>query len=175
MTQLSQKTKLPFHRSKKEIDEILKRLDDLDETDLKIVWMLQQDGRASYNKIANELGLSVATVSKRVSRLEKLRVIQGYSAIVACEKIGFTDHLWLMVFLQPNADVDEIGRRIGNMTGAKCVHRVYGEFDLLVHLCCATEEEIIGVINEIGKIRGVVKVNKMKVSKRIKEDFRVYI
>lgn len=172
---MSQKTNFPFLRSEKEIKEILESVDYLDETDLRIVWELQNDGRASFNKIADRLSLSVATVSKRVSRLEQLGVIQGYSAIVACEKIGFKDHIWLMVYLQPNADIEAVGMRIADLIGVKCVHQIYGEFDLLVHLCCATEDEINGVVNSIGKIRGVVKVNKMKVSKRIKEEFRVQV
>ncbi len=172
---MSQKTKFPFLRSKEEIEEILKKIDYLDEIDLKIVWELQNDGRASFNEIAKKLGISVATVSKRVGRLEKIGVIQGYSAIVACEKIGFKDHIWLMVYLQPNADIEAVGMKIANLIGVKCVHQIYGEFDLLVHLCCATDDEINEVVNSIGKIRAVVRVHKMKVSKRIKEEFRVQV
>jgi DNA-binding Lrp family transcriptional regulator len=152
----------PYLRSEEAIKAILSKTQDIDDTDLKLIWYLQENGRASFNDISRDIGISVATVSKRVSRLETIGVIQGYSAVVACEKIGFSDHLWLMVSLQPGINV-------------KCVHEVFSQFDLLVHLCCATKEEIDQVIDMVGKVEGVSNVTKLHVNKRIKEEFRVHM
>ncbi|MHC1627217.1 MAG: Lrp/AsnC family transcriptional regulator [Candidatus Nezhaarchaeales archaeon] len=50
---------------------------ELDDMDLKIIEMLRNDGRASYKELAEKLGVGVATVYKRVKRLERLGVIKG--------------------------------------------------------------------------------------------------
>jgi DNA-binding Lrp family transcriptional regulator len=165
----------PYLRSEESIKAILSKTRDIDDTDLKLIWYLQENGRASFNDISRDIGISVATVSKRVSRLETIGVIQGYSAVVACEKIGFSDHLWLMVYLQPGINVEKVGIEISQFLGVKCVHEVFSQFDLLVHLCCATKEEIDQVIDMVGKVEGVSNVTKLHVNKRIKEEFRVHM
>jgi len=154
---------------------ILKRTAGLDELDVAILLLLQENGRASYNEIAKELGVSVATVSKRVKSLEERGIVQGYAAILSCENLGFTESLWLMVHTSPGADVDAIGRTIAKQVGVKCVYAIYSDFDLLVHITCATPEEVASTIKAIGKIRDVVRVTKMSVSKRIKEEFKVIL
>lgn len=57
----------------------------LDDTDNKIVGILTRNGRASFTEIGESLGISRVAVKKRVEKLEKQGVIEGYSA-----KIGHT-------------------------------------------------------------------------------------
>lgn len=162
-------------RSLDEIRHLLRNVDGVDETDLKIITLLQHDGRASFNKIADILGMTVATISKRVKRLEERGIIKGYSAVVACEGLGFSENLWLMIHLKPGTDASKVGNKISTMIGVKCVYVIYSDFDLLVHLCCATSDEINRAVQQIGKIPGVVRVAKMTVSRKIKEEFRVIL
>ena len=51
----------------------------LDDTDRRIISVLQSDARASMRSIAEQAGVSLGTVSNRVRRLEKAGVIRGYS------------------------------------------------------------------------------------------------
>ena len=165
----------PYRRSDEEIKEMIKDNPNIDETDIEILSLLQRAGRASFNDIARVLGISVATVSKRVADMDKLGVITGYSAVVSCDMLGFTENLWLMLFLKPGADIDYIGNEVGDLRGVKCVYRLFSDFDLLVHLCCATKSDIDYAIHKIGTYDGVDKVTKMSVYKKLKEDFRVQI
>jgi DNA-binding Lrp family transcriptional regulator len=165
----------PYQRTQEELDELLRDNKDVDLTDVKILSLLQMDGRASFNTLAHELDLSVATVSKRVSKLESLGIIKGFSAVVACEGLGFTENLWIMLYLEPGADANRIGEEVAILRGVKCVYQIFSDFDLLVHICCATNNDIDSAIQTIGRIDGVSKVTKMSVYKKIKEDFRVQI
>ncbi len=165
----------PHRRSKAEIETLLKDNKDIDTTDIGILSRLQMDGRASFNALAQDLGLSVATVSKRVGKLQDLGVIEGYSAIVSCDKLGFTENLLLMVYLNPGSDVTNVGEEIGRLRGVKRVYSIFSDFDLLIHICCATETEIDTSIRKIGEIKEVTKITKMSVFKKIKDDFRVQI
>jgi DNA-binding Lrp family transcriptional regulator len=165
----------PYRRTRKELEELLKDNPNVDLTDVALLSKLQMDGRASFNTLAEELGISVATVSKRVKKLQDLGIIKGYSAVVACEGLGFKENLWVMLYLEPGSNADSIGEEVSKLRGIKCVYHLFSDFDLLVHVCCATNQDIDNAIQTIGKIEGVVKVTKMSVYKKIKEDFRVQI
>ncbi len=60
----------------------------IDDTSLAIVAALAQDGRASYQAIADEVGLSRPAVMERVKRLEEQGVITGYTARLDRGKLG---------------------------------------------------------------------------------------
>src|SRR5215470_9284725 len=63
-------------------------VENLDETDLRILEALQQDGRASYAELARTVSMSASAVTERVRRLEESGVIGGYSAVVDPERLG---------------------------------------------------------------------------------------
>jgi Lrp/AsnC family leucine-responsive transcriptional regulator len=60
----------------------------LNDTDLAIIAVLQQEGRATFAQIAQEVSLSPAAVHERVKKLEARGVITGYKAVVDPEKLG---------------------------------------------------------------------------------------
>ncbi len=60
----------------------------LDETNRKILDLLQGDARLSNAEIAKEVGLTVSSVHERVKKLEKAGIIKGYVAVVDPEKLG---------------------------------------------------------------------------------------
>lgn len=62
----------------------------LDETDLRLLDVLQRDGRASYTELARAVSMSASAVTERVRRLEESGVISGYSAVVDPQRLGLT-------------------------------------------------------------------------------------
>jgi Lrp/AsnC family transcriptional regulator, leucine-responsive regulatory protein len=62
--------------------------DSFDQTDMRILEALQQDGRASYAELARTVSMSASAVAERVRRLEDSGVISGYSAVVDPERLG---------------------------------------------------------------------------------------
>ena len=69
---------------------------DLDRTDLKILRCLQDDGRISNLKLAQEVALSPTAVLARVQRLSKEGFILGYEARLNPLKLG----AGMMVFVE---------------------------------------------------------------------------
>ncbi|WP_151772641.1 Lrp/AsnC family transcriptional regulator, partial [Streptomyces abyssomicinicus] len=59
-----------------------------DATDLRILDVLQRDGRASFTELARAVSMSPSAVTERVRRLEEAGVIRGYSAVVDPERLG---------------------------------------------------------------------------------------
>lgn len=60
----------------------------LDETDLRILALLQQNAKLTIKELAEELHLTTSPVFERMKRLEKDGYIMGYVALVNPEKVG---------------------------------------------------------------------------------------
>jgi Lrp/AsnC family transcriptional regulator, leucine-responsive regulatory protein len=65
--------------------QIMQALDKLDSSILRI---LQADGRATYDVIAEQVGLSPSAVLRRVKRMEELGIIDRYVALVKPITVG---------------------------------------------------------------------------------------
>lgn len=59
-----------------------------DAVDWQLLGELQADARLSFNELARRVHLSAPAVAERVRRLEQLRVITGYRAVVDPAAIG---------------------------------------------------------------------------------------
>jgi DNA-binding Lrp family transcriptional regulator len=92
----------------------------LDATDIRILRALRENGRLSYRQIAERVKVSVPTVSSKVSNLEAMGVIKGYSAELDAEKLGGVSII-VEVFCRP-MDAPGMGERFRTMD---CVRRAY--------------------------------------------------
>ena len=61
-----------------------------DAMDIKILNILQDNGRITNSKLASEIGISPPAMSERVKRLESSGVIEKYVAILDRKKSGFS-------------------------------------------------------------------------------------
>jgi Lrp/AsnC family leucine-responsive transcriptional regulator len=72
----------------------------LSRIDVKILNILQQEGRITYSALAERVGLTTTPCVERVKRLEKEGFIKGYSAVVTPEYLD----AGLIVFVQISLD-----------------------------------------------------------------------
>jgi Lrp/AsnC family leucine-responsive transcriptional regulator len=76
----------------------------LDKLDRQILRSLQADGRATYDQIAEGVGLSPSAVLRRVKRLEDSGVIDRYVALLRPEAVGLGLTAYVNVRLEKHAD-----------------------------------------------------------------------
>jgi Lrp/AsnC family transcriptional regulator, leucine-responsive regulatory protein len=79
-------------------------MQDIDKLDAAILRSLQQDGRRTYEQIAEEVALSPSAVLRRVKRLEEQGIISHYVALVPPEKLGLGLTAYLNVRLEKNTE-----------------------------------------------------------------------
>ena len=60
----------------------------IDKIDIKILDILQQDGRSSASNIANEIDISIPTVTDRIKKLKKFGIIKGIHAVLDPKQLG---------------------------------------------------------------------------------------
>lgn len=72
----------------------------IDQTDAKILKLLQHDSRMSNAELSEKIGMSASPCWRRVKQLEETQVIKGYGVLVDRKKIG----LGVMVFIRVSID-----------------------------------------------------------------------
>lgn len=60
----------------------------LDETDRRLLGLLQENARYSATELAERVGVSDSTVHNRIERLEEAGVITGYTAAIDTKRTG---------------------------------------------------------------------------------------
>ncbi|HEU4561423.1 MAG TPA: Lrp/AsnC family transcriptional regulator, partial [Longimicrobium sp.] len=60
----------------------------LDETDMRLLEMLQEHGRTSQHDLAQAVGLSSPAVGERLRKLEERGIIRGFTAVVDPKLLG---------------------------------------------------------------------------------------
>lgn len=76
----------------------------LDKLDRQILRALQADGRATYDQVADAVGLSPSAVLRRVKRLEDSGVIDRYVALIRPESVGLGLTAYVNVRLEKHTD-----------------------------------------------------------------------
>ncbi len=107
---------------------------DLDRIDLKILRLLQADGRLPNLKLAEAVGLSATAVLARTQRLQREGVIQGYEARLDPHKLGRGLLVFVEVLLDrttPNV-FDQFRAAVQVHDDILECHMVAGGFDYLL-------------------------------------------
>jgi Lrp/AsnC family leucine-responsive transcriptional regulator len=107
---------------------------ELDRIDLKILDVLQRDGRISMTELAEQVNLSATPCSERVKRLERDGVITGYYARVNPAALGKNLLIFLEIKLSAKSgDVfDKVKQELLYVPEVMECHLVSGDFDYLV-------------------------------------------
>ena len=79
-------------------------METLDKLDRQILRSLQLEGRATYEQLAEQVGLSPSAVLRRVKRLEESGVIDRYVALVKPEAVGLGLTAYINVRLEKNTE-----------------------------------------------------------------------
>jgi Lrp/AsnC family transcriptional regulator, leucine-responsive regulatory protein len=122
----------------------------LDFIDLKILEMLQRDGRASHSAIADAVGLSQPSVHERVKKLEQRGIIRGYAAIVDPEALGLDVLAYISVRLS-DYKPDNIAKAVADIPQVIETHHIAGEECFIVKVRCGTTKELQDVLERVWK------------------------
>lgn len=76
----------------------------MDKKDLKLLDVLQNQGRISISELATQLNMSDTPCLRRVKKLEQDKVITGYSAQLDSQKLGWNVVVFAFIRLTENSD-----------------------------------------------------------------------
>ena len=102
-------------------------MDRIDDIDAKILTLLQEQGRMKRNRIAEEVGLSVPSVSERMRKLEEKGIITGYHAVVNAKRMHIDITAYIRVMVENSDDYPQFVERASKLDEVLEVHSVTGE------------------------------------------------
>ena len=104
----------------------------IDIIDLKILEILEENSRSSYNKIAERIGKTEATVRRRIKKLEKNNVIKKYTTEV---ELKSDQYISILVKIETNIkDLKRILSELNLMEEITEIWRLSGEAGLFLRV-----------------------------------------
>ena len=111
----------------KSFDKSLLPVDDLD---LSILCALRENARMTNLELSRKLGISEATVRRRIKMLEEKGIIKGYSALINCYAVE--NSIKAFVYLKVDKRyIDKIAEELRNENRLITLYRILGDYDLL--------------------------------------------
>lgn len=145
---------------------------DLDKTDEKILKNLMVDARQSARQLALKLGMSTVTVLSRIKKLEKEKIIKGYTALIDHEKIGYNLTAVIEIIAKKDKilDIEVELSKIDNVCG---VYDITGNTDTLVIAKFKSRSELSEFVKGLASIQNIENTITHVVLNTTKEDFRL--
>jgi Lrp/AsnC family transcriptional regulator for asnA, asnC and gidA len=124
----------------------------VDETDEKIIRVLQADSRKAFVEIANEIGLSESAVRRRVKNLVDRMIIKRFTI-----ELGASDKTSAITLISvaSTADTSAVSNQLMNLNGVKVVYEITGQYDIAAIIAAPAITDINKCIDDIRKIEGV--------------------
>ena len=127
----------------------------MEDLDRRIVELLRADGRMSYTDLGKELGMSTSAVHQRVRRLEKRKVVTGYTARVDHEALGHALAAFISITPIDPAAPDDIPERLRDLTEIEACHSVAGNENYILKVRVSSPHDLEELI---GKVRTAANV-----------------
>ncbi|NLG51291.1 MAG: AsnC family transcriptional regulator [Chloroflexi bacterium] len=127
----------------------------MDETDRRILELLQQDGRRSNVEIARVLGISEGTVRKRIERLIAGGAVT-IAGVASPEMAGYRTRA--LVFLTVElAQIERVANQLRDMPEVMSVYTVMGEYDIVLEAAFESDSCLMSFLRDrVATVPGIV-------------------
>jgi len=145
---------------------------ELDRTDLRILDILQEQGRLSNQEIAERVSLSPSPCLRRIKRLEDAGVIRQYVALLEPDKLGLGLLAYVSVKLEKRGKMpmEDFGARVQGWPEVAACYAMTGEMDYLLRVHVEDLPHFSRfVMDQLLRQPGVVDVKSSFALERIKE------
>jgi DNA-binding Lrp family transcriptional regulator len=126
----------------------------LDDTDRALLALLRDNARAGVAELARKLKLARTTVQSRIARLERERVIAGYTVVTPAEAEAALVRAHVLITARPKAGAG-IEAALRKLPELRTLHSVSGPFDLIAVLAADSIGALDRLIDRIGELDGV--------------------
>lgn len=126
--------------------------DRIDETDARILELLQRDGRESYAEVGQAVGMSGPSAHERVKKLEARGVIRGYAAVVDPTLVGFTVLAFVFIKQVPGTIATDLTGNFVEIDEIEECHHIAGEADYLLKVRATDTRHLERVLHDIQAV-----------------------
>ena len=151
-------------------------MDTLDQTDLKILRILQQNARLTNNELAAQVNLSTTPVFERLKRLERNGYIKKYVAVLDAEKLnrGFIVFCNVKMRRLSKEIARDFMERMLNIPEVTECYNISGQFDYMLKIHAPDMhyyQEF--VLNQLGTIENLGSLESTFVMDTVKLEYGI--
>jgi Lrp/AsnC family leucine-responsive transcriptional regulator len=106
----------------------------MDASDRKILALLVEDGRRTYDDIARQVALSAPAVKRRVDKLRQGGALQGFTAVVDQSALGDHTEALIELFFAPGTLLEEVAETLRRYPEVVEAWSVTGEADAIARV-----------------------------------------
>jgi Lrp/AsnC family leucine-responsive transcriptional regulator len=129
----------------------------LDHIDLKILAILQAQGRSRLAELAEEVELSAPAVMERVKKLEASGVIKGYAATLDSKMVGKDVTAFIGVSISHQREIDRFAAQIVKYPDVLECHHVTGDESFILKVKSCNTGSLEKLLGEIRSVQGVTR------------------
>ena len=146
-------------------------MDTLDQTDLKILRILQQNARLTNKELAAQVNLSTTPVFERLKRLERNGYIKKYVAVLDAEKLnrGFVVFCNVKMRRLSKEIARDFMERMLNIPEVTECYNISGQFDYLLKIHAPDMRyyqqfvlNVLGTIENLGSLESTFVMDTLK-------------
>ena len=143
----------------------------LDDTDRKLLTLLQSDSKQTNKELSNALELSITAVYERIKKLEKAGVIKNHVALLDKKKIGksFMAHCHVRLTQHSKDFVMKFEREIIKLDEVLECYHVSGDYDYILKVVVKDMEAYrdfmitkLTAIPNIGNTHSIFVIGEVK-------------
>jgi len=129
----------------------------VDEIDRQIIVILQGNAREPIASLARKVRLSRSAVQERLARLERNRIITGYTLRLSRDAPRAAVSAYLLLYLE-GPICERVAPPISRILEVKKSQSISGEIDMILQVEADSLERLNEVRNQVEAIHGVRKV-----------------
>jgi Lrp/AsnC family transcriptional regulator, leucine-responsive regulatory protein len=134
-----------------EIDVISLTNRAMDAADRKILALLVEDGRRTYDDMAGRVALSAPAVKRRIDRLRARGALQGFTAVVDHAALGDQTEALIELFFAPGTLLDKVAGTLRAQPEVVEAWSVTGEADAIARVRTQDNADLERVIMELQR------------------------
>jgi DNA-binding Lrp family transcriptional regulator len=129
----------------------------MDQIDHRIIALLRENARRSFQDIGDRVALSAPAVKRRVDRLERDGVIRGYSAHVDPSAIGWNTHAFVELFCDGRVSGEEVRDAVAEHPEVEAAYTIAGAPSAILHLRASDTRHLEQTLERIRETKGVIR------------------
>lgn len=153
-------------------------LEQLDETDLIILRILQKNAKKTAKEIAQNLNLTISPVYERIRRLEKQGYIKKYVAMLEKKLIDLSVTTFCQVSMRYHEEtfIEKFEEQIQSLEEVQECYHMAGKVDFILKINTKSLEAYHDFVKyKLTKIENIGELNSSFVLKEIKHTSEFYI
>lgn len=142
-----------------------------DEFEIRMLEILQHDGRKPVSELAQQIGLSNTPCARRFEALQETGIIKGFSARIGRRAVGLMVEVFVQVRLVSHSDgsPEKFIAAVRRMDEVSACWTMTGDYDFLLHVMVPTVDALNAfVMHSLMRLPGVRDVHTQLVLQNIK-------